>query len=63
MALKCADLGHLTNSIAVHKMWVGRLEEVRGQCLFIGEKREGKGYILRGAVGSCWVNYKPIHQQ
>ncbi|KAI8469134.1 MAG: hypothetical protein J3K34DRAFT_386003 [Monoraphidium minutum] len=27
MALKCADLGHLTGSLAVHKQWVERLEQ------------------------------------
>ena len=26
MALKCADLGHLTASREVHKKWVNRLE-------------------------------------
>ena len=29
MALKSADLGHLTSSLEVHKKWVARLEEVR----------------------------------
>lgn len=29
MALKAADLGHLTSSVDVHKQWVARLEEVR----------------------------------
>ena len=29
MALKCADLGHLTGSKDVHMRWVKRLEEVR----------------------------------
>jgi hypothetical protein len=27
MALKCADLGHLTSTREVHKKWVYRLEE------------------------------------
>ncbi len=27
IALKCADLGHLTSSKEVHKQWVSRLEE------------------------------------
>ena len=29
LSLKCADLGHLTSAIEVHKQWVSRLEEVR----------------------------------
>jgi hypothetical protein len=28
LALKCADLGHLTSSKEVHQQWVARLEEV-----------------------------------
>lgn len=27
MALKCADIGHLTGSLAVHKKWVEQLEQ------------------------------------
>ncbi len=29
LALKCADLGHLTSTRTVHTRWVEQLEEVR----------------------------------
>ena len=27
MVMKCADLGHLSSAVPVHKKWVSRLEE------------------------------------
>ena len=39
MALKCADLSHLTSTVEVHKQWVTRLEEVRGR---VEERLQGR---------------------
>ncbi len=59
VALKCADLGHLANSRAVHRKWVLLLEEVRGaagggRSLGGGEeKKRGGG----GSSHTCHTNY------
>ena len=57
MALKAADLGHLTSSTDVHKQWVARLEEVRTWVVEVVEvqgevKKEGGSMWGRGAASS-----------